>query len=58
MGGAPGPAALVAAAPGTSSAAVPIVVVAGGTARGVALLGLHLVRSLEKKKNRPEHLLL
>lgn len=46
MGRASGPVSIIAAAPGPSSAAIPIVVVAGETARRVALLGLHLVRGL------------
>lgn len=46
IGGAPGPASIMAAAPGPSSAAIPIIIVAGETARGMALLCLHLIRGL------------
>lgn len=49
MGRASRPVPLVAAAPGTSSPAVPIVVVAGEAAGGVTLLGLHLVGGLMDK---------
>lgn len=44
--GAAGPATFVAAASGASTAAIPIVVIAGETARRVPLLSLHLVWGL------------
>jgi len=44
--GAAGPATIIAAASGASTAAIPIVVIAGEAARGVPLLGLHLVWGL------------
>lgn len=40
----PGPAAIVAAAPGASPTAVSVIIIAREAARGMALLGLHLVR--------------
>lgn len=43
---APGPAAIITATPGASSAGIPIILIARETARGVALLGLHLIRGL------------
>ena len=49
IGGASGSASIITAAPGPSSAAIPIIVVPGETAGGVALLGLHLVRGLMNK---------
>lgn len=51
IGRAPGPAALIAAAARPSSAAIPIIIIAGETARGMTLLGLHLVRGLMGKKS-------
>lgn len=49
IGGASGPMTIIAAAPGPSSATIPVVVITGETARGMALLGLHLVRGLMGK---------
>lgn len=46
---APGPAAIITATPWSSSAGIPIILIARETARGVALLGLHLIRGFIDK---------